>query len=143
MAPLLVVLALAWDEPRYIKVIDDAAPGRDDQRAVQEAREAGMGLSKFEPKAVTKVVRHPMLHYYNRMVLITEGVPTAFVQRAELCICHRDLFRGFTQYQRKLALETHYGAGTTKCPMGGKVIPELIAGELDSLYQEIWQANEE
>ena len=77
-------------------------------------------------------------------MLITEGVPTKFVQRAEFCLCHRDLFYGCSGHQRKIYMGKHYNDTTTaKCPVAGMIIPELVCGEFEKLIDEIWSANED
>ena len=39
-------------------------------------------------------------------------------------------------------MEHHYGAGSRTCPTAGKLVPELIAGELERTCEEIWNIAE-
>ena len=41
-----------------------------------------------------------------------------------------------------MALEEHYGPGVHVCPLAGKLLPELIAGELEQAFEDICSEQE-
>eukprot|EP00975_Prorocentrum_lima_P053680 11263115-Prorocentrum_lima.AAC.1 len=76
------------------------------------------------------------------MALRIEAVPEALARMAETCPCHRALFKNLGEHKRRAALEEHYGPGVYVCPLAGKILPELIAGELEQCFEDICSEQE-
>ena len=52
------------------------------------------------------------------------------------------VFLKLSKHKIRQVLETHFGKGTHVCPMGGKIVPELVAGRLEALLEEVFQTAE-
>lgn len=83
-----------------------------------------------------------MFVYYSQMALLLEAIPSSFAQESELCVCHRALTRTLTEHDRGTLFEKHYGEGVRTCLMNGKVVPELVAGRLEEVVEEVYHIHE-
>ena len=141
-APLLPILSRAWDESRYVHGVDFEGGARPQQAQSQMRQEAASGLRQFDPKEFTAILSSSLFHMYTRMVMLIEAVPNALAGAAESCPCHRELLAGLTEHRRCKLLQEQYGAGVSACPMAGKLLPELVAGELEVACQRVWAQQE-
>ena len=101
-----------------------------------------LGIIIFDPGEFAQAIFDPLFHLYCQFIEIADGSCRLFSKRCELCLCHRDLFKGFSVYQWKLGIQKHFGEGVTTCPMAGMIIPEIINGEVDAVHESILSANE-
>ena len=60
LGPLLIPLAIAWDEGKYLRGVDTTGQGRETQHRVQCDAEETSGIWSFEPKKVTSALKHPL-----------------------------------------------------------------------------------
>ena len=65
-------------------------------------------------------------------------MPDALAREAETCT----FLAGCSDYRRGVILEKQFGDGVKSCPMPGKCLPELIAGELGRACQCVWERSE-
>jgi hypothetical protein len=107
-----------------------ARPGksRPDQDAAQQRAEHLAGLEKFDPDAVTVVLKCGLFHHYLHLCLFIESLPPQLAGFAEQCPCHSALTRHLNSYQKEQLFTAHYGTGVTSCPLAGMMAPELVAG---------------
>ena len=69
-----------------------------------------------------------------------EQVPPALAALAEMCSCHEPLLRDLSMYKRQLFFAQLYGDKITTCPAAGMLMPELVAGKLDSVLADAYKS---
>ena len=139
---LLPKLARAWDSQKYIRGVNLDGQARPAQAQAENVQNQRQGLSVFDPAKVQEAVQSPLFHSYAAMALKLEEVPEALASAAEACPCHRSLFKHLSEHHRRKTLESHLGPGSAVCPMAGKLMPELVAGELEGVFEDICSLRE-
>lgn len=142
VSPLLPILARTWDETKYIRGVDFQNASRPRQAEVQARQEDGMGLHNFSPARLSTILRSSLFHAYADMALKLEEIPEALASRCELCPCHGPLLGRLSLHRRQQFLEQHFGEHLGVCPMAGKLLPELICGELEDVCSELGALSE-
>ena len=142
ISKLLGPLATAWNEGRYVSGVDFEGKQREKQVNTQARQDDAQGLHAFNPKKLTGILSSSLFHMYASMTLLIDEVPDELARKAEGCPCHREVMDGLSEYKGRKLLEKHYGHGITTCPMAGKLLPELVAGELQDYCQQVWDNKE-
>ena len=137
LKPLLPVLSRAWDSAKYIRGVNLEGFARPVQARAEQAQNEQQGLAAFDPEKITRALQSPLFHCYVSMALGLEQVPEALASAAEGCPCHRAMFKHVSDHIRQKILEKRFRPGITVCPMAGKLLPELVAGELESVFERI------
>ena len=140
--PLLSILARAWDAAKYVRGVNMDGSLRPAQAQAERAQNERQGLAAFDPDSITRAVQSSLFHCFVQMSLMLEEIPEKLASSAEACPCHRALFKHLSDHRRRKALAEHYGPGVTVCPVAGKMLPELIAGELESTFDTICSLQE-
>ena len=142
LSNLLPTLAKAWDSAKYIRGVNAEGLNRPVQASAERQQNERQGLAAFDPERITAALKSPLFHSYVAMALLREEIPEALASSVEACPCHRELFKHVSEHKRRKALEQHFGQGLTTCPMSGKLLPELVAGELESVFEQICSVRE-
>lgn len=130
------ILVLTFDAHKYNSGLD--ADGQKLETAQTRARkERAAGKSEFDAVKFESVIRRGSFHGMCNCVEVVNRLPFEFAKSCEVCPCHARLFKHLNAYQVQLVLNAHYGSWVNCCPMGGKVIPKLVAGGLEDLFDEL------
>eukprot|EP00969_Alexandrium_andersonii_P354897 15443206-Alexandrium_andersonii.AAC.1 len=139
MRKVLPVLAAAWDQTRYLSL---AQPGPLGDDAVQvrrrEQQDERKGLTKFDPHALTQVLKSSLFARYVSMTLLVDEVPSSLAQWSEMCPCHEPVLRGLSDHRRCRLLSRQYGCHVESCPMSNALAPELVRGKLSEALSAAW-----
>ena len=98
-------MARTWNQRRYVAGVDFAGASRPDQHAAQEREREGMGITAFDPAAITRILASPRFHLYRFMVLSLDEIPDSLTQDSELCVRHSALHPYMSQYMRQQMME--------------------------------------
>ena len=137
LAPLLHVFRLGWDQVKYER-------GVDTDSALAKEWEAGETVAsddtgKFDPGLVTSTIHSAFFNRYVAFAIKADEVPERkLASWAEQCVCHRPLLQDLSEYLRRKMFVNHFGLGVRTCPMSGKVLPEIIDGQLGLVMNESW-----
>ncbi|CAE7589529.1 unnamed protein product [Symbiodinium sp. CCMP2592] len=127
LLPLLGTLRACWDADKF-----ESADFAEDNGAGALHEATGGSAGGFNPAALTTALRSP--EFAVRVVLIArlEALPEDLAAWAERCPCHG---KGSSQYHRAKLLRCHFGVPL--CPMAGKRAPELAAGRMREVFDEL------
>ena len=143
LQPVLPILARAWDKDNYLRGVNANGALRPVQVQAEQAQHARQGLVALDPDRISVAVQSSLFHSYVAMALKLEQVPEALASASEACVCHRQLFRKLSDHRRRKCLEEHFGQGCSVCPMAGKLLPELVAGELELSFEGVCSLQED
>ena len=126
--PWLPVIRVAWDERKYV-----AGNGSDAL--------TGSG-AEFKPATMTAILQDNSFFAYLSMVLIWQSMLEGLAGWTESCPCHGNMLGAAgSEAARQKILDQAYERKHSSCPMKGKRFPELVAGELQSVFQTLAQAS--
>ncbi len=108
---------------------------RVDQAEAQARQEEHAGLAKFDPEAVSHVLRDSRFFHYASMCRTIEGIPSKLAAYGEQCPCHSALLGRLSLYQRQVLMSSFYGEGVKNCPAAGMMGPELVGGLRATLFE--------
>ena len=130
LMPLLEPLRLFWDEGKYLEGYN--------QRESAEDQDAGEGAA-FLPAAITACVQSNFFLVYTSMIMSVLGLVEDLTGWFETCPCHKETLDPTDRSRLSRAVQRELRAcGTDRsCPMKGKRAPQLAAGALDEVFQEI------
>ena len=112
------------------------------------------GAQVFDPATFEASLSNALFLRYCKFAHFSDSVPEMRIASfGESCVCHRALFGhssdgnvdtvdgGFlNDYARRQVLKQHFGDGTSKCPLAGKMAPELADGIIFDILREAWQS---
>ena len=113
--------------------------GEGERMNEEKMQRSDRGESKFDPAALKATLDSPLHSLYTAMILLIEEQPEELTSWAEGCPCHGALLEGLNAEQRARCFQTHFGEGFTTCPCAGCKAPELAAGKLNLLLENIWK----
>ena len=140
--PLLSTLARAWDAEKYIRGVNSEGLARPAQAQAERGQNERQGLVALDPARITVALRCPLFHSYVSMALALEEIPEQLATAAESCVCHRALLSHLSEHKKRKCVEEHYGDAVKVCPLAGKLLPELVAGELEDVFSKICATRE-
>ena len=131
LMPLLEPLRLLWDEAKYLEGYN--------QREGAEDQDAGEGGGAFLPAAITACLQSNFFVVYTSMIMSVLGLVEDLTGWFETCPCHKETVDPTDRSRLSRAVQRELRAcGTDRsCPMKGKRAPQLAAGGLDEVFQEI------
>ena len=132
LGPLLGPLRSVWDPQRFEQGGVDVDGG--------PLSSAPAGAAAFDPHALTRCLQSAKFAAYVVLVARLDQCPEELVSWAEACYCHECILQGLKQHQKHQVLKEHFAAvGGCSCPMAGKRAPELAAGHLETVFNEMCQ----
>ena len=136
LLPRLKTLAATFDVAKFKSGVDFSGASRQDQQRVQDRQEDQAGLTKFAPEAVAKALRDPVFFHFVHLCFALERMPNKLAKFGESCPCHGVLQAHLSKHAAEQLMEGHYGKGIASCPAAGMVAPELVAGVIDSHFED-------
>ena len=123
---LFEVLRLVWDENKFRRGM--RASGEEKEREDE---------GKFNPKDATKIMNDKLFGAYLELVIALGEIPEQIAKWAEGCACHEHLFIGTQTSKRTRRLQKVFQHDLGDCPMKGKRLQELIAGEAKNIFNRV------
>ena len=142
LKPLLSILARAWSKDKFIRGVNANGLARPAQAQAEQVQQERQGLTALDPDKITSAVGSALFHAYVEMALKLEEIPEGLASNSESCVCHRRLLQHMSAHKRRKCLEEHYDHQCSVCPMAGKLLPELVAGDLEAAFEAICSMQE-
>ena len=136
-------MGAAWDEKKYVEGVDNAKIARYGDGDDDEGLTGIADCRALDLPALTKALKSSFFIRYVHFAISVDEIPTKLASFGESCVCHAPLLVGadgkpVSEYRRRLVIQDHYGAGMRVCPMAGKNAPELAAGKLFKVLEQLW-----
>ena len=129
--PLWRVMQQTFDAHKYATRVDQS-----NEKKKSSAR--SFDLADFDRK-----LQCNQRYVYADMIMIADKTTSKLAGWGETCPCHSRLLSNVTStVLRRKFFENHYGAGFTTCPNASCHAPDLAAGKLESILNELWTRSE-
>ena len=108
----------------------------------QMERQWGEFSKKFEPSAVTAVLKSPLFRHFHYMMVKLKYVPSRLMGWFDSCPCHDHLLALCTTHSERQAALRNDGIASGYCVCGSCRMWELIDGKLESVLLSLSEAIE-
>ena len=97
---ILWPLSVLWNEDKFLRGVDADGASRPSQFEAEQRQQQKSGITAFDPKAFSSVLRSGRFHVFCKLCLKLEDVPEQVSKLADGCPCHASLFQGLSRRSR-------------------------------------------
>lgn len=120
-----------WDEPTFV-----ASHHAGHYSSAAEAGTEGAGFQQFSPSLFTSTMQDRLFACYVQLLHEIDAIPERLASWGEGCRCHERLVKHLSDGQRVALLKRHFQR-PGGCPMAGKRAPELAAGHVGHVVEQL------